>query len=306
MSTTDTQIGKVTGGQHGAATRAQLLAAGVSPHVLDRRVRSGRLLLVHHGVYRLGTEEPTAWTFAMAAVLATSGGRSTGVVVSHAAAAVLWEYPGWDRPDIVDITRTAPGRVPGVRVHRVRSLCDDEVTRVRGVPVTTPARTVLDLAGCTTMRELEQALAAATRRARRHRGEIRRLLQRHPRHPGSGRLRQLLAALDAAGHEPLFLRSKAEERALLLVRRGGLAPPLANVRIAGFEVDFVWPAQRVILEVDGYEFHGSAAAFQRDRDRDRDLVASGYQVLRFSWRQLTDESEACLVALATALAQRTT
>jgi very-short-patch-repair endonuclease len=297
------RIESVASAQHGVATRAQFLAAGASRHALDHRVRSGRLIMVHRGVYRLATEPPTIWALAMAAVLAVSrGGR--GSAVSHTAAAALWEFPGRDPPDAIDVTGTAPRRVQGVRVHRVRSLCSDEVTALRGVPLTTRARTILDLAGTGTTRELEQALAAAVRADRRQAAKLRRLLQRHPRHAGSGRLRLLLGALDAAREEPLFLRSQAEERMLRMARSARLPPFRTNTRIAGLEVDFVWPAQRVIVEVDGYSFHGSAPAFHRDRDRDCTLAAHGYQVLRFAWRQLTEEPYACLAALCMALGAR--
>jgi very-short-patch-repair endonuclease len=363
---TDERIAHAVAGQHGVATRVQLLAAGVSRPTLDRWVRSGRLVPLHRGVYRLATYAPSVWTQAMAAVLAAGARECT---ISHAAAARLWKYPGWEQTDTVYLICPRRLRLPGVYSHRF-ILAGDEVTRLRGVPVTTPARTVLDLAGIATMRELEHALAAAERTDARVRAgrilvhgdatlpagragvhgnatlpaeralvngdaqagaavtavrdaqvgaavatmrggdgiqaEVRALLERYPCHPGSGRLRRLLAALDASGSPPLFLRSRAEERALTIIRRGRIPEPHANVQIAGFEVDFVWPNQRVILEVDGYAFHSSDSAFDRDRERDRTLAARGYQVLRFSWRQLSREPCACLAALCIALGQRMT
>jgi very-short-patch-repair endonuclease len=309
MNSNDILIAQVTGSQHGAARRAQLLDAGLTPAVLDRRVRGGQLNVVHRGVYRAASHPVTPWTLATAAVLAAAGKGAAPVsdaaaAISHAAAAVLWNYPCIDFPDIIDVTGPRVRRVPGLRAHQVRSLPDDEVTHLRGVPVTTPARTVLDVAGRATMRELEQVLAAAERGAPRRRQEINRLLARYPRHPGSGALRRLLRELQAAGRKPLFLRSKAEERALLLMVRARLPMPQANVRVAGLEVDFVWRSAGVVLEVDGLEFHGGDVAFHRDRARDRTLVAAGFQVLRFTWRQLSDEPEACIGALAVALSPR--
>jgi very-short-patch-repair endonuclease len=316
MRRTNERVERTVAGQHGVATREQLLAAGVSPHALDRYVRSGDLVLLHRGVYRLAAYPPSAWTRAMASVLAASAGGRIASTVSHAAAATLWEYREWEETDSLHLICPRRLRLAGVCSYRF-TLAGDEVTRLRGVPVTTPARTVLDLAGSATMRELEHALAAAERGdarvragiagacgAAEVRGEVRALLERHPCHPGSGRLRRLLAALDASGRPPLFLRSRAEERALAIIRRGRIPEPRANVRIAAFEVDFVWPDQRLILEVDGYAFHSSDSAFNRDRERDRALAAAGYQVLRFSWGQLSREPFACLAALCIALGQR--
>jgi hypothetical protein len=283
MNANDAIIDEVTARQHGAAKRAQLLEAGVPPHVVDGRVRRGRLVVVHHGVYRVASQEPTIRTLAVAAGLATARTCPADVAISHVGAAVLWGWPCWDPPAHLDVSGTAPRRVPGVRVHRV-ALCDDELTTIDGIPVTTPARTVLDIAGTGTSREVEQALAAAERASRDARRQIVALLERRPRHAGSGLLRALLEHLAASGRPPLFLRSRAEELAVGLFRRAGLPEPFANERIAGYEVDLVWPEQRVIVEVDGYEFHGTRKAFDRDRSRDSALATAGHHVLRFSWR----------------------
>jgi predicted transcriptional regulator of viral defense system len=301
VNAADEIIREVATRQHWVATRPQLLEAGVSGHVLDARVRRGWLVPVHRAVYRLAEAEPTIRTRAAAAVLATCRGNPDAVAISHVGAVVLWGYAGWDPPVLFDVTGNSPRRVPGVRVHRVVTLDADEVTSLHGIPVTTPARTVLDIASNGTPRELEQALAAAERGAPGCRREILALLQRRPRHAGSGLLRELLRRLDASGRPPRYLRSRAEELAVGMCARAGVAPPLTNSRIAGFEVDLVWPEQRVIVEVDGYEFHGSRAAFDRDRDRNRDLAAAGYHVLRFTWRQLANRPEACLAALCLTL-----
>jgi very-short-patch-repair endonuclease len=296
-------IRDVTSRQHGVASRAQLLEAGVLRAALDGQVRRGRLVRVHQAVYRLATSEPSVLTFAAAAILATSGSNHGRVAISHVGAAVLRGFAGWDPPDLFDVTGTAVGRVPGVRVHRVATLCDDEVTTLHGIPVTTPARTVLDIAGIGTSREIEQALAAAERDHPGCRAEIDALLKRRPRHAGSGVLRELLRLLQASGRPPLYHRSQAEELAHRMCDRARLPAPLANVRIARCEVDLVWREQRVIVEVDGYEFHGSPAAFHRERERDRALAAAGYHVLRFTRRQLTKDRDACLAALCVALAR---
>jgi hypothetical protein len=300
MNRNDAIIHEVAAPQHWVATRTQLLEAGVSPQVVDARVRRGRLVRVHQAVYRVASQEPTFRTLAMAAVLATSRSRGADVAISHAGAALLWAFPGWTPQARFDVSGAAPRRVPGVRVHRV-ALCGDEVTTLHGIPVTTPERTVLDIAGTGTMREAEQALAAAERGSPHRRTRIVVLLERRPHHAGTGVLRALLACLAASGRPPLFLRSRAEELALDICRRAGLPAPHANVPIAGYEVDLAWPEQRVIVEVDGYEFHGSRESFHRDRTRDRALATAGHHVLRFTWRHLTDEPTTCLAAICTAL-----
>jgi very-short-patch-repair endonuclease len=98
--------------------------------------------------------------------------------------------------------------------------------------------------------------------------------------------RRLLAALAASGAAPRFMRSRAEELAWELIVGLGLPLPLVNHRVLGFELDFLWPELRLVLEVDGFEFHGGSNAFHRDRERDRALALAGYQVLRSTWRQL--------------------
>jgi very-short-patch-repair endonuclease len=290
--------------QHGVVTRLQLLAAGVSAHVLDRRIRSGYLVAIYRGVYRLADREPDLWTLATAAILATRGASDATVAVSHFAAAALWDFPCWENPERMEVIGVTPRRVSGVRVHRVQTLGKDDVVFRRGVAVTSAARTVFDLASVLPVRELEQALAAAEDRARRCRSEIRELLRRYPHRRGSAQLRRLLATLEATRSKPCLLRSKAEALARDLIEAAGLPRYKTNRRVAGYEVDFIWAAHRVILEVDGLEFHGSTEAFHRDRDRDRTLVAAGYQVVRLSWRQLTKEREASLAALCSALYSR--
>lgn len=188
--------------------------------------------------------------------------------------------------------------IPGIRVHRVRSSDPDEVTTVHGLPVTTPARTLLDLGECASTRTLEQALARAERNGQVTREELREMVRRHPRHRGARKLR---SALDVDGPQA-FTRSRAEELLLALIRKAGLPAPELNVRLLRFEVDFLWRRQRLVAEVDGMAYHGSARAFVEDRRRDADLIAAGYRVLRVTWPDLTREPEATLVRLAQALA----
>jgi very-short-patch-repair endonuclease len=163
--------------------------------------------------------------------------------------------------------------------------------------VTTPARTSLDLGECLGVRELEQALARAKgavwlreRRSAKWWSVIRR-------HHGARVLRLLLR-----DDEPAALtRSRAEELLLDVVRLAHLPPPEANARLLQYEVDFLWRGPRLVVEVDGRRFHGSARAFVEDRRRDAELVAAGYRVVRFTWQDLTRQREATLARLAQAL-----
>jgi very-short-patch-repair endonuclease len=124
---------------------------------------------------------------------------------------------------------------------------------------------------------------------------------RSPRHPGARRLRAVLA--EAA--PPSLTRSQAERRLLDLVRAAGLPHPRANARVRGFEADLLWPDERLVAEVDGFAFHASRRAFERDRARDAALAAAGYTVVRVTWRQLDEAPHAVVARLAAALATRT-
>jgi very-short-patch-repair endonuclease len=166
-----------------------------------------------------------------------------------------------------------------------------------GLPVTSPARVLVDLAGSATRLELENAYAECRRRGLASPREIRAASERSPRHPGCGLLRTLLA-----GGRPALTRSIAERRLLKMIRAAELPEPQANVRVCGQVVDLFWPEQRLIVEFDGWETHGRMSAFESDRRRDQRLIAAGYRVIRVTWRQLEHEPFAVIARLAAALA----
>jgi very-short-patch-repair endonuclease len=149
-----------------------------------------------------------------------------------------------------------------------------------------------------TPRALEQALAEARARRLVTRGALHAALARAPRRHGSAALRTLLSC----EAEPALTRSEAEERLLALVRKARLPEPECNVRLAGYEVDFLWRDRRLVVEVDGYAFHSSPAAFERDRLRDGELEDAGYRVRRITWRQLTEDAAGVEQRLRRALA----
>jgi len=144
--------------------------------------------------------------------------------------------------------------------------------------------------------EMAALLVCGPRAALSHWASV-AVVERGAGRPGVAKLRAIVDYLD----EPLFTRSEAERRLVELIRSAGLPMPRTNVRIARWEVDAVWDAQRLVVEVDGYRYHGTRATFERDRRKDADLMLAGYRVLRITWRRLVREREAVIALLATAL-----
>ncbi len=281
---------------HGLVTRKQLLNVGLTRNFIDGRVKCGLLRRVHAGVYQFG---PVTASRARerAALLACNGG-----VISHRSAAALWqmlpEQPAMDPVDVVLCTQRHRGVRPGIRVHRGVP-GNEEITAVDEVPVTTLARTLLDI-GSVSASGLERALGVAERLQPDLRDQLTMLLARYPKRRGTGTLRTLLADPTSG----TFTRSQAEEKLLELVRAAGLPKPEMNVVLHGYEVDCFWRDARLVVEVDGYAFHSSHRAFVRDRQRDSVIIAAGMRVLRLSWRQLTRERDRTLAQLAQALVTR--
>lgn len=293
--TPDTVIRALAAGQHGVVSRAQLVKAGVSPRAIDCRLRKGHLEPLHRGVYRAGPA-PARREREMAAVLACG----PEAVLSHASAGVEWELlPRGSASNPVEVsTREAyRQRGPGIRLHRVSTLGPEETSVLDSIPITTPARTILDLAGFLEPNALEGTLARAERRRLTDREAVSDLVAGRRWLRGGPALRALLAR-DTA---PAFTRSEAEDRFLRLVRRGHLPAPETNWIVEGFEVDFVWRAARLVAEVDGFEFHSSRSAFEGDRERDAVLMAAGFRVLRVTWRQLARQPERVAARLRRAL-----
>lgn len=281
--------------QHGVVARRQLLAAGVAGHAIDYRLRKGRLRPIHRGVYGLGRLRG-AHAAEMAAVLALGD----GALLSYRSAGSLWGHlPPQSADASMDIS--TPGRHvdsrPGLITHRMISIQSDEVASLHGIPITSAARTLLDLAGVLAPPQLERALARALRdRVEEH--QILGLLGRYPTRPGAPLLRSLV------GEENLVVtRSHAEEVFLAILDRGGLPKPATNVRVRGLEVDFLFRPARLIVEIDGATYHSSPAAIDRDHQRDQILYLAGYDVLRFTWRQLDKQPDPVMAKVAGALAR---
>ncbi len=295
MRRTDRVIETLAARQHGVVSRAQLREAGIPVHAVDHRVKIGDLRPVQRGVYQVGALA-TPRASEMAAVLACGAGAA----VSHGSAARLWGLLRARRtrsPVDVTVPRHRRRR-PGVRVHCAGDLMPADVTRLDAIPITTPARTILDLAGEVDTRALEQVVARADREGLATHSELSSLSGRCPRREGPRRLAVLLAGADG----PALTRSEAEERFLALIRKARLPSPESNIRIVGHEVDFLWRGPGVVVEVDGFRFHSCRSSFEADRRRDADLSAAGLRVLRVTWRQILEEGEATLVRIAQMIA----
>lgn len=297
MATRDIEriLREVGAAQHGVAGRSQLMARGIAGDTVDRLVRNGRLVTLGRGVYQVGPV-PLERSAEASAVLRCG----VGCRLSHMSAAVLHELMAVRAHQPVEVTveRRRRRRVEGVRIHRVRVLLPDEATAVAGLPVTTPSRTLLDLAATMAARDVEQALAKALRTRHVTKDDVALMLERHPRHGGA----PLLAQLIEIEGGPAFTRSEAEEKLLRIVRQAGLPGPEVNARVLGYEVDFLWRQSRVVVEVDGWAYHNSARSFVADRRRDAELAAAGYRVLRFTWADVSEARLSTAVRLARLLA----
>jgi very-short-patch-repair endonuclease len=277
----DVLVARAAADQWGVLSLAELFACGMSRGAVSDRVRNGRLHPIHRGVYAVGYRSVSLQGRFLAAVKACG----PGAVLSHVAAAVLWGFMTWDANRYPEVTFVGPSerRHPGIRIHRTQSLDLDDRTRHDGIPVTTPARTLLDLAATLDCKRLR----AATRRAQSlYRVNVRQLAEALTRHRGRRGAAQL-ANVVATGPAPT--KSELEDVVLDLILRGGHVHPDVNValRLDGRRVvpDFRWPEQRLVVEADSRQWHDNPLAREDDADRQALLEAHGERVLRVTWAQ---------------------
>lgn len=259
-------------------SRGRLLAAGVTAKTIEARVARGLLISLHRGVYAVGHRRLRREGYWLAAVLAIG----PGAVLSHRQAAGLHGFRPANAP-IIDVTTEADRRgVPGVRVHRTRTLDPTDVTEVDGIPVTTASRTLVDLAGMVAEDHLAKALREANRLQLLDVRGIERVLARTAHRTGKGheRMREALARYATIAHADT--RSTLEDDFLRLIHQAHLPPPQTNVPLCGLKVDALWANERVVVELDGLAYHLNRHAFQTDRERDRKLTLAGYKVLRYA------------------------
>jgi predicted transcriptional regulator of viral defense system len=262
----------------------QLLELGLNPRAIASRISIGRLHVVHRGVYAVGHKRITLRGHWMAAVLACR----PRAVLSHRSAAALWGVLRW-ASGLIDVTTPRRGgrSIPRVRRHRVRSLPPEDTTEGDGIPAMTVARTLFDLAEVLDHERLESAFEAAEREELL---DMRAVVLTAARNPGRRAHKQLRALLPSLT-TPAPTRAELKRMFNRVCRLADLPPPQVNVPVEGFEVDAFWPAQRLIVEVDSWEFHKTRAAFERDRARDAALLVAGYRVVRVTYLQLRDRPE---------------
>lgn len=272
--------------QHGVVALWQLVKLGFGVRAVERRVRDGRLNQLHRNVYAVGHRRSTQRSFWWAAALAY-GDES---LLSHRSAATLW---GLSRRQAgpIDVTaptgRQGPSRREGIWIHRGRLHVEDRTTH-DGIPVTSVARTLFDYAEVVDFRRLENAWEEADRLKRLRLGEVERVCEL-----GYGRralkpIRRLLADARAVTRT----RSPLEDRFQDFCRHFDLPPHSTNVGVLGKEADVLWPAAKLIVELDSWEFHSHRAAFQRDRAGDTHLLVAGYRTIRVTHDRLDREAGA--------------
>ncbi|HEY3019184.1 MAG TPA: type IV toxin-antitoxin system AbiEi family antitoxin domain-containing protein [Solirubrobacteraceae bacterium] len=280
-ATPDRTVAGIAERQGGVVSVEQLRAAGLGDGAIKRRVVAGRLHRVHRGVYAVGHPRVVGHGRMWAAVLACGG---PGVaVLSHRSAAALWDLVPWPAGRIDVLTTGRRRSAAGLRVHQSRSLSLDDITLdpQHGLPVTTVARTLIDLADVLTPYRLERVC---------HRAEHLRLLDaRAPAHPGRRTRKRDAALATLKKAPPQITRNELEERFLALVANAGLPPPRVNEDRGPYCADFLWPELNLVVETDGARTHNTDTAFHADRRRDVDLKVAGLETVRFTWDHILND-----------------
>jgi very-short-patch-repair endonuclease len=291
--------------QHGVVTRSQLLALGLSADAIRHRVDRRRLHPVHRGVYAVGRAQLTRHGWWMAGVLACG----PDALLSHRSAAELWSIVGPRNPTMREGETQAPSvihvsvppqisrRRTGLRIHRRALSPEDQMCQAR-IPVTSPARTLADLASMVAMAELEAAVNEGDKLGLVDPEALRTFVGRRPGLEGVWALRSIL---DRRAFR--LTDSELERRFLRLVDRAGLPRPLTQQRVNGFRVDFFWPELGLVVETDGLRYHRTPAQQSRDRVRDQAHATAGFVALRFTHAQVAF-GEARVASVLRAVAER--
>jgi hypothetical protein len=282
--------------QHGVVSVAQLRVLGYSESAIRRAVSAGRLHRLDRSVYAVGHTRIDRHGGCLAAVFASG----PAAVLSHYSAAWLHDLARWGpQPFHVTGPVARRPRLP-VRIHRARRLTDADRTAVDGIPVTAVPRTLLDQAAVMSYPQLEKLLERAEDRELFDLRPVEELLARTVGHHGHGRLRRAIALYRPTS----FTRSGLEKRFLKLWLETGLAQPVTNCFVEGFELDCYWPELRFAVELDVFETHGTRAAFERDRKRQEDLLLAGIGMTRVTGPRLQREPEEVIRRVARLLEQR--
>jgi hypothetical protein len=272
-------IAAVARRQNGYVTRRQLIDLGLGRHAIQYRIRAGRLITVYAGVYAVGHLPTLPIDRAAGAVLACG----PAAVLSHGSAMTLWGvWKRWDVP--FEVTASWDFRRRGIRVHEARSLLRKDARKHLGIRVTSPARTLLDIAPRLTDKRLTRAVNNLFISNYLRIDQLAELLGRSNGHAAAARLKSFVE------HPTGPTRSDFEDAFRAFAARFGLPPAECNARFTGYEVDALFRAQRVIVELDSWGFHGNRTAFESDRDRDADTLAAGAKTVRITWDRLLHSS----------------
>jgi Transcriptional regulator, AbiEi antitoxin len=277
LRTADEVIRELASAAHGVVSRRELLDAGVTPEQLRNRLGKGVLTRVHRGVYRAGHLAPSLEADYLAAVKACGD----GTLVAGRAAAYLWGLIKGAPPKPELLTGHDCG-VNGVTARRARRMELTDIGMLRGIPVITVPRTLIDLASSLP----ESALARACHEAGVRYGttprDVEECLARLPNASGRRKLRRVLH-----GDVPVSL-SRLESRFVARLRKAGLPLPLTNKGAGGRRLDCRWPEHGLTVELDSYRYHRSRHAWEQDRLREREARARGDEFRRYTWRDVVE------------------
>ncbi len=289
----DEILAGLAAGTHGVVTRGEMNAAGIGNRAIQVRVRRGSLIPVHRGVYRVGHTAPSAESSFIAAVRACGA----EALLSGRAAAHLHGLLRGDVPK-PEVLTTAKSRPEGVTVTRTRAIDPADRDVIGSIPLTTIPRTLVDLAANLGDAALARACHEAVVRDAEMPSKVEAVLERRPGCPGAARLRRLLH-----GDDPVTL-SRLERRFLRLVKHAALPLPDVNGRTGAHHVDCRWSAHRVTVELDGYRFHRSRQAWERDRERERAARERGDEHRRYTWADVVEDPDRTIADVRSLLARR--
>jgi len=285
-TTPDGRIAEVARAQHGVVSFRQLIDAGLSASGVDSRVRAGRLHRLHRGVFAVGHTRLTFQGRCFAALFALG----PGAALSHVTAAALHAL----RPSAsatIHVTVPTPGgrlRRAGIVVRRSTTLRPGDVTEVDAIAVTSVARTLLDCAAILAPGPLERCVERSLALRVFDLSAVHSAIAANRHRPGATTLARIITTIH---DDPHLSRSELESRMRDICDAHGIRRPEVNVHVEGLEVDFYWRAERLIVETDGHETHGTRTAFEHDRARDARLTTRGYRVVRFTHRQLVHDPD---------------
>jgi very-short-patch-repair endonuclease len=263
-------MGAIATGQHGNVTHQQLLAAGLSRSAIGRRVAKGLLIPQHRGVYRVGHEAPSVEARYMAAVLAAGeGARLNGRAAGHLMKLLRGSPPD---PEVLAPTKR---RIKGVTVRTEARIHSRDTTVWHGIPTTTVARTLVDLAGVLPEYELGRAWHQARVLYRTGPDDVEAVLKRKPNSKGAKELRAIMRG-------KLISLSRLERAFIKLCNEHNLALPRTNTSIGGRFVDCHWPEHKLTVELDSYRYHASRHSWEQDRKRERQARARGDDFRRYT------------------------